>query len=149
MEVVVGAAGPREARAGQQLLFVVQVVWAVGAAGTGGAAAVANVPQQARRRCRGVRQAALAVDGVPAARRARPSSTQQASLLSPQASPNTTTSTATSFLLVQHEAELLELQILLDHLLLSLLQFLQLLQVECYLLAHDAGAVAAKSLPLA
>lgn len=112
------------------------VIRAIRTAHTGGAAPIANVPQQAR--CwdasTQLRRAALTVYGAPAAGASVPAHASSPSSHGP--------------LLLQHETHLLELQVLPDDLHLPLLQLLQLLQIDGHLLPHQASAVAAQTLPL-
>lgn len=121
---------------------MVEVVGAVGAPRAGGAAPVPHIPHQEPRPGY-QQQTALAVYGVPA-----PSSYPYAPSTTTSTSSPTTASSHSPLLLIQEQAELLELQVLADHFLLPQLQLLELLQVEGDLLAHDAGTVAAQTLPL-
>lgn len=117
--------------------FVVRVIRAVSAPCTGGAAAIAHISHE-QPMPRNQQQTVLAVYGVTAASHAHAHA----------ASAATSTSTSHPLLLIQQQAELLQLHVLTDHLLLSDLQLLELLEVESDLFAHDAGAVAAQALPL-
>lgn len=124
----------------QVRLLMVRVIGAVSAPCAGGAAPVPHVSHQEPLPGH-QQQTTLAVYGVAA-----PS---HPCTPSPYTSSSTTTSsTYHPFLLVQQQAELLQLQVLPDHLLLSKLQLLEFLEVEGHLFAHDAGAVTSQALPL-
>lgn len=122
---------PSDSTWSQVGLLVVRVIGAVGAPRTGGAAPIAHISHE-QPMPGNQQQTVLAVYGVTAASHAHAASA----------------SSSHPLLLIQQQAELLQLHVLTDHLLLSDLQLLELLEVESDLLAHDAGAVAAQTLPL-
>lgn len=122
---------PSDSTWSQVGLLMVRVIRAVSAPRTGGAAPVAHISHE-QPVPRNQQQTVLAVYGVTAASHAHA----------------TPASTSHTLLLIQQQAELLQLHVFTNHLLLSDLQFLQLLEVESDLFAHDAGAVAAQTLPL-
>lgn len=117
-------------------LLMVRVVRAVSAPCAGGAAPIAHISHE-QPMPRNQQQTVLAVYGVTAASHAHAASATA-----------TATSTSHTLLLIQQQAELLQLHVFTDHLLLSDLQLLELLEVESDLFAHDAGAVTAQTLPL-
>lgn len=123
---------PSDSTWSQVGLLVVRVVGAVSAPRTGGAAPIAHISHE-QPMPGNQQQTVLAVYGVTAASHAHAA---------------TSASASHPLLLIQQQAELLQLHVLTDHLLLSDLQLLELLEVESDLLAHDAGAVAAQTLPL-
>lgn len=123
---------------GQMRLLMVRMIGAVGAPCTGGAAPIPHVPHQ-EPCARHQQQTILAVYGVTAT--SHPYATSDST-------SSHTTSSYNPLLLIQEQAELLKLQVLPDHLFLPHLQFLELLEVEGHLFAHDAGTVTAKPLPL-
>lgn len=112
---------------------MVRVIRAVSAPCTGGAAPIAHISHE-QPMPRNQKQTVLAVYGVTAASHAYTASA--------------TTSTSHALLLIQQQAQLLQLHVFTDHLLLSDLEFLELLEVESDLFAHDAGAVTSQTLPL-
>lgn len=123
---------PSDSTWGQVGLLMVRVIGAVSAPRTGGAAPIAHVSHE-QPVPRNQQQTVLAVYGVTAASHAH---------------AHAASSTSHTLLLIQQQAELLQLHVFTDHLLLSDLQLLELLEVESDLFAHDAGAVAAQTLPL-
>lgn len=123
----------------QVRLLMLRVVGAVSAPCAGGAAPVPHVSHQEALPGH-QQQTTLAGYGVAA-----PS---QPYTPSPSTSSTPTSSTYHPFLLVQQQAELLQLQVLPDYLLLSELQLLEFLEVEGHLFAHDAGTVPSQALPL-
>lgn len=124
---------PSDSTWSQVGLLMVRVIRAVSAPRTGGAAPIAHISHE-QPMPRNQQQTALAVYGVTAASHAHAASTAAA--------------TSHTLLLIQQQAELLQLHVFTDHLLLSDLQLLELLEVESDLFAHDAGAVTAQTLPL-
>lgn len=119
----------------QVRLLMVRVIRAVGAPRTGGAAPIAHISHE-QPMPGNHQQTVLAVYGVTAASHAC-------------AAPAYASATPSHALfLIQQQAELLQLHVFPDHLLLSDLQLLELLEVESDLFAHDAGAVTSQSLPL-
>lgn len=119
----------------QVRLLVVKVIRAVSTSCAGGAAPVPHVSHQEPLPGH-QQQTTLAVDGIAA-----PSHPYTPS---PYASSSATATSSTyhPLLLVKQQAELLQLQILPDDLLLPKLQLLEFLEVEGHLFAHDAGTVA-------
>lgn len=124
---------PSDSTWSQVGLLMVRVIRAVGAPCTGGAAPIAHISHE-QPMPRNQQQTVLAVYGVTAASHAYAASAA--------------TATSHTLLLIQQQAELLQLHVFTNHLLLSDLQFLELLEVESDLFAHDAGAVTAQTLPL-
>lgn len=123
----------------QVRLLLVRVIGAVSAPCAGGAAPISHVSHQEPMPGH-QQQTILAVYGITA-----PS---HAYSPSPSTSTTTTSSTYQPLLLIQQQAELLQLQVLPDYLLLSKLQLLEFLEVEGHLFTHDAGTVTSQALPL-
>lgn len=120
-------------------VLMVRVIGAVRAPCAGGAAPITHVSHQESMPGH-QQQTTLAVNGVAA-----PSHPYT---YSPSTSSATASSTDHPLLLIQQQAELLQLQVLPDYLLLSKLQLLEFLEVEGHLFAHDAGTVTSQALPL-
>lgn len=119
--------------------LMVRRIGAIGAPRTGSAAPIPHISHQ-KPMARHQQQTTLAVYGVPT-----PSYDDTPS---PSTPSTATSSTCHPLLLIQQQAELLQLHVLPDYLLLPELQLLEFLEVEVHLFAHYAGTVTSQALPL-